>query len=179
MHAAGSSRLAIIGWFFLFCLLMVIISGGIATVLGYTPRSQAFGWVVLSIGVSVAMITINKWGQVLPGIFGIATLNSSLILITGHAPNQPTIPVPRGIGALLTVVMATATVATWDFAGRFLTGIDRAACVGILSCFVAMIVCLMDSVPHWEIPVSVAILGCISIPLARKLRQSRKHHVRT
>lgn len=179
MRAERSSRLAITGWFFLFCLLILIISGGIATVLGYTPRSQAFGWIVLSIGVSVAIITINKWAQALPGIFGIATLNSSIILITGHALNQPNMPVPRGIGVLLTLVMATATVGTWDFAGRCLTGIDRAACVGILSCFVAIVVCLMASVTHWEIPVSIAILGCLSLPLLRKLTRSGKHHIQT
>lgn len=179
MRAEGSSRLAIIGWFFLFCLLIILISGGVATVLGYTPRSQAFGWILLSIGVTVAMITINRWAQALPGIFGVATLNSLIILITGHALTQPTIPVPRGIGVLLTMVLATATVATWDFAGRSLTGIDRAVCVGILSCLVAVIVCLMASVAHWEIPVSIAILGCLAIPLARKLPRSRKHHVQT
>lgn len=179
MHTERSSRLAIAAWLFLLCLLIVVISGGIATVLGYTPRSQAFGWIVLSIGVGVAMIAINKWAQALPGIFGIATVNSSIILIAGHALNQPNIPVPRGIGALLTLVMATATVATWDFAGRSLTGIDRAACIGILSCFVAVIVCLMASVTHWEIPVSIAILGCLSLPLSRKLTRFGKHHIRT
>jgi hypothetical protein len=174
MRAEGASRLAITGWFFLFCVLIMIISGGTATVLGYTPRSQAFGWVLLVIGVSVAMITINRWAQALPGIFGIATLNSLIILITGHALNQPAVPVPRRDGVLLTVVMAIASVATWDFAGPSLTGIDRAACVGILSCFVAVIVCSMASVAHWEIPVCIGILGCLSVPLAQKLRRYRK-----
>jgi hypothetical protein len=177
MQTEGSSRLAITGWLFLFCFLIVMISGGIATVLGYTPRSQTFGWVFVAIGVSVAMISIKRWAQALPGIFGLATLNSLIILITGHALNQPGVPVPRGDGVLLTAVMVVATVATWEFAGPSLTVSDRAACVGILSCFVAVVVCSMASVAHWEIPVSIGILACLSVPLAHKLWRFKKRHL--
>ena len=123
-------------------------AGGLATLVGYTPRSRLFGWIFFVAGASVAVMTVNKWAQVLPGIFGVATLNSLMILITGHALNQPSVPVSRWIGLLLTAVMVSASVVTSDFAGRRLTKIDNATCFGILSCLVAMIVFVMGSVSH-------------------------------
>src|SRR5947209_2184062 len=100
------------GWFFLFLLLIVVISGGIATGLGYSPRPRPLGWVLFFGGVGVGAFTVDRWAKVLPGIFGIATLNGFIILISGHALNQPEIEVPRLIGVLFTVVMAGASFVT-------------------------------------------------------------------
>ena len=173
------SRLAMAGWFFLFLLLIVVISGGIATGLGYSPRPRPLGWVLFVAGVGVGVFTVDRWAKVLPGIFGIATLNGLIILISGHALNQPTIQVPRLIGTLFTVVMAGASFITASFADRHLTTADRAAYLGILACFVAMLVCVMGSVEGWELPVCIGFIASIAVLWARRFLSVENHGVQT
>ena len=149
------SRLVMTGWFFLFLLLIGVISGELSTGLGYSPRPRPLGWILFMAGVTIAALTVDKWARIIPGVFGIATLNGLIILISGHALNQPAIPVPRLMGALFTGVMAGTSVITAGFADRHLTNTDRATYLGILACFVAMMVCVMTSAEHWEIPVCI------------------------
>lgn len=173
------SRLAMTGWFFLFLLLIVVISGGIATGLGYSPRPRPVGWVLFIVGLGAGAFTVDRWAKVLPGIFAIATLNGIIILISGHALNQPAIQVPRLVGGLFTVVMAGASFLTASFADRHLTNTDRAACLGILACFVAMLVCVMTSVGRWEVPVCIGFIACIAILWARRFLSVQNRGVQT
>ncbi len=173
------SRLVMTGWFFLFLLLIVVISGGIATGLGYSPRPRPVGWVLIIVGLGAATFTVDRWAKVLPGIFGIATLNGLIILISGHALNQPATQVPRLVGGLLTLVMAGASFITASFADRHLTNTDRAAYLGVLTCFVAMLVCVMMSVEHWEVPVCIGFIGCIAVLWARRFLSVGNHGIQT
>jgi hypothetical protein len=165
------------GWFFLFLLLIVVISGGIATGLGYSPRPRPLGWVLFTVGTGVAVFTVDRWAKVLPGIFGIATLNGLIIVISGHALNQPAIEVPRLVGALFTVVMASASFITASLADRHVTNIDRAAYVGVLGCFVAVLVCVMVSVERWEVPVCIGFIAFIAVLWARRFLFVENHGV--
>lgn len=171
------SRLAMTGWFFVFLLLIVVISGGIATGLGYSPPPRPLGWVLFIVGTGVAAFTVDKWARVLPGVFGVATLNGLIILISGHALNQPAVPVPRLVGLLFTVAMAGASVVTGSLADCHLMNTDRAAYIGILSCFTAMVVCIMASVEGWELPVCIGFMGCVAVLWARKFLSMRNHGV--
>jgi hypothetical protein len=164
----GTSALALTALFFLFLLLIIVISGGIAIAFGYSPRPRPIGWVLFILGLIVAVFTVDRWAQVLAGIFGIATLNGLIILLSGHALNSPGVPVSRLVGALFTMVMAGASVTTASFADRDLTNTDRVAYLGILSCFVAMFTCVMASVEHWEVPVCIGFIGCIAVLRARR-----------
>jgi hypothetical protein len=144
---------------------MAVISGGAVITLGYAPRSRPLGLVLFIAGYIAAAFTVDRWAKALPGIFGVATLNCIIILTSGHALNQPSVRVPRLIGAFLTVLAASASVATRRFADRDLENTDRIAYLGILSCFVAMFVCTMTPVKHWEVPVGIGFLGCTAVLL--------------
>lgn len=173
------SRLVNAGWFFLFLLLIVGISGGITTGLGYSSRPRPVGWVLFIVGFGVGAFTVARWAKVLPGIFGIATLNGLIILISGHALNQPAIQVPRLVGGLFTVAMAGASFITASSADRPLTNTDRVAYLGILACFVAMLVCVMTSVEHWEVPVCIGFIACIAVLWGRRYLSVEHHGVQT
>ena len=157
------SRFAMVGWFFLFLFLVVVISGGVAASFGYSPRARSLGWSLIIAGAILGVFTVDRWSRILPGIFGIAAINGLVILITGHALNESTVPVPRLVGALFTAVMATASIVTATFARRDLTNTDRAAYLGILACFVAMLVCVVSSVEHWILLVCIGFVGCIAV----------------
>jgi hypothetical protein len=161
------------GMFFLFLFLVVVNSAGIANGLGYSRGPWFLGWALLIAGSIAAILTVDSWAPVLPGIFGVAALNGLIISISGHALNQPTIPISPLIGVLFTVVMACASVATASFANRDLTNMDRAMYLGILFCFVAMMTCVMASVEHWEVPVCIGFLACIGVLSVRKLKPMR------
>ena len=169
------SKFALMGWFFLLVILMITIAGGVTTVLGYTPPRQSFGWVFLIAGSIVGILTVDRWAPVLPGIFGVATLNGLIILIGGHALNQPGVPVPRLLGALFTAIIAAASFVTANFADRGLTNADRIAYLGTLSCFVAMLACIMSSIEHWEVPVSIGFILCVTTLWSRTFFAARYH----
>jgi hypothetical protein len=152
------------GWFILFLSLIVVISSGIATGLGYSPRPRPLGWALFIVGGIVGIFTVDGWARVLPGVFGIATLNGLIILMSGHALNQPAVPVARPIGFLLTLVMAGASFITSSSADRHLTIIDRTAYLGILACFVGMMVSVMGSIAGWELPVCIGFV-CVVVVL--------------
>jgi hypothetical protein len=160
--------LVMVGSFLLFFALMIAISSGLMICLGYGIRPRPLGWVLFIAGSVAAFVTVDRWANALPGIFGVATLNWIIILTSGHALNQPSVRVPRLIGASSTVLAASASVATARFQERDLGKLDRAACLGILSCFVAMVPCTMLPVEHWEIPVGIGLMGCIAVLLVRR-----------
>jgi hypothetical protein len=163
------------GWFFLLWFLIAVISGGLVTGLGYSLRPRPFGWILFGVGLIVGATTVDKWARVLPGMFGMATLNGLLILISGHALNRADVPVPRLEGALLTVVMAGASAITGTFADRRLTHTDRAAYLGILACFVAMLAGVMTSVKRWEVPVGIGFIACIAFLWGRRFLSVGNH----
>ena len=68
----------------------------------------------------------------LPGIFGIATLNGLMLLVGGHALSQPSVLVPRLIGGAFTILMAVATAMTLRLTNGNLTNIERTASMGML-----------------------------------------------
>jgi hypothetical protein len=78
---------------------------------------------------------MDYWVRVLPGIFGCATLNGISVTISGHALNQPSIPVDRLTATLVTIGLGLSTVLAMTFKNRSLTIVDRIACLGILASF--------------------------------------------
>lgn len=162
------SRLVIAAFLVLFFLLIAVISGGLVAGLGYGGRPRPFGWILFIGGSVLAMLTVDRRARVLPGIFGAATLNGIIILSSGHALNQPAAPVPRSIGAMLTIVMAAAAAITASFANKDLTNTDRAAYLGILSCFVAMLACAMIPIKHWEVPACIGLVACVALLWVRR-----------
>ncbi|MGI9071125.1 MAG: hypothetical protein ACR2JB_07360, partial [Bryobacteraceae bacterium] len=173
------SRIRLLILFVLFLVLIVIISGGLATLLGHTARPRPLGWVFFIAGSVIAAVTVDHWARVLPGIFGVATLNGIIILIGEHALNQPSIPVPRVIGALLTIVMAGASVITANSSDLELTNAERGAYLGILCCFVAMLTCTMIGLQHWEVAVSIGFGACLAVLSGRRFFYANKHRART
>ena len=163
-----------VGSFLLFFAWMIAISGGIMICLGYGTRPRPLGWVLFIAGSVAAIVTVDRWAKALPGIFGVATLNCIIILADGHALNQPSVKIPRLIGAFLTVVAASASLATARFADRDFENADRAPYIGILSCFVAMFICTTASVERWEIPVGIGLMVCLAVLWARRF--SAKNH---
>ena len=154
------SRFLITGYFLLFFVLVVIISGGIATSLGHTARPRFLGWVLFTAGSITATLTERRWALALPGIFGLATLNGLIILVSGRL-NQLDVPVPRVLGAFFTIVMAAACFTTATLPHRELRITDRIAHVGMLSCFVALLTCVMVSAKNWGGPVCFAFSAFI------------------
>jgi hypothetical protein len=83
----------------------------------------------------VAVWTMDYWVRVLPGILACATLNGIVAIASGHALNQPAVPVGRAAAVLATLALGLSAVLATGFQGRPLTKVDRIACLGILASF--------------------------------------------
>jgi hypothetical protein len=124
-----------IGSLLFFFLLVTAIAVGAAIALGATPRPRIIGWPILASSVGLAIWTMEYWARALPGILGCATINGIIITIAGHALNQPSVPVDRGIAAVATLAVGVCAFLAATFKGRRLTMTDRVAGLGLLTSF--------------------------------------------
>ncbi len=101
------------------------------------PGPPAFvGWALLAVAAAIALLTMDHWVKVFPGLIGYGVLGSILELTDGHAVNLPQDPVSRtdAITSLLFCVVGAAVSVT--FARRKLRATDRVALFGFLFSFV-------------------------------------------
>jgi len=78
---------------------------------------------------------MKYWARTLPGILGLATLNGLMVTVSGHALNQPRVPVDRLTATLVTLGLGLSTMLARTLKSRPLTIADRIACLGILASF--------------------------------------------
>ncbi len=156
-----------------FWLIGTCIVAGLGIAIGNSPRPEAMGWLLFSVGTAGAVATVNRWARILPAVFGTPALNGLIILADGHALNQPSVPFPRWQALILIAVTAAGAYSTAPFSHTPLTKADKAACFGIFGCFVAMLTCILLAVPHWEIPVCAALLISLGLTWIGRLNQ---HH---
>ena len=157
------SFLAGLGAYVLFWILLTCITAGLIISFGNTPRPKPLGWITFIAGYVLALWTVPRWARILPGVFGPAALNGIIILSTGHALNQPSVPFPRWQALLLTVLMASGGLTTAPFMKKGLSRTDQVACIGLLSCFVAGFTAIALSVERWESPIGIAFLAFLGL----------------
>jgi hypothetical protein len=162
-----------VGSYFLFLLLMVLTSSGVVIALGYASRPRGLGCILFALGSILATLTVNAWARILPGIFGIATLNGIIIVSSGHALTDPSVRIPRLLGSLFTILMAGASLTTASFPERQFTMVDRIAYLGILSCFVAMATFVILSIEHWEGPTCIGLIACLVLLRVRSVPRAK------
>jgi hypothetical protein len=124
-----------IGSILLFFASAAFTSAGVVMALGYSPRPRIMGWLVLILSVGVGVWSMKYWARTLPGILGCATLNGLMITTSGHALNQPSVPVDRLTATLATLAVGLSAFLATTFRNRPLTMVDRIACLGILASF--------------------------------------------
>jgi FtsH-binding integral membrane protein len=167
------SFLAGLGAYVLFLLLLICIAAGLIISFGNTRRPKPLGWITFIAGYVLAVWTDPRWARILPGVFGPAALNGIIILSTGHALNQPTVPFPRWQALIFTVLMFIGSLTTTPFMKIGLSRTDQVACIGLLSCFVAGFAAIGLSIEHWEGPIGAAILAFLGLIWTGKV-QGRK-----
>ncbi len=97
------------------------------------------GWAIAAGAVAGAFSTAGYWRSVLPGIFGIAALNSFVALLSGHQLTRGTVPVPRAVSGICVVLFLTAAVLSKRFVKSKITVADRFFMLGaITSLFVGL-----------------------------------------
>jgi hypothetical protein len=108
-----------IGW-----LLLALIGAGIA--FSETRYPHLLGWLALAAGVA-AIITMDRWVKVLPGILGISILNAILALWNGYIGIDPTQKFTRTAAAIVLVCLIACSVLATTLTSRRLNRIDRVA----------------------------------------------------
>ena len=135
-------------------LALVFVGLGIA----FTPSRfpVAGGWALLAAAAAILVMTANKWVKALPGILGIATLNSIVMIATGHATGAPSVRVTHLQAAYAAILLGSGTVISLSFPNRELRILDRVA-------FLIYAICLAwggvePRTTYWALGVATAIL---------------------
>ena len=116
------------GWLFL-------VFSGLAIVTMPAPPPPALGWVLLALAAAIAVVTMDRWVKIFPGLLAYGILGSILSLVDGHAVNHPEVPVSRLDGVVMIVFFTIAAVLSFTFTRRKLHVTDRVALFAFIVCF--------------------------------------------
>src|SRR4029077_5580943 len=92
------------------------------------------GWTLLVIAAVILVATADRWGNALPGIMGVATINSIVTISTGHRPNNPSVLISHSQAIVATILLASSTILSLDFRARKLNLLDRMSLLIYASC---------------------------------------------
>ena len=134
-----------------------LVGGGMIRI----PRGSdqlVLGWIMLVGGFLLAFATIDQWGSVLPGVFGVAGLNALNAVWSGHLTNQPMVLIPRSTALILTLVFFAAAVLSGQVAIRKFSAVHR---ILFFAVFVLVPVSMLDN--RFAIPGSLSMLACLVV----------------
>ena len=72
-----------------------LVFAGMAISFTPSPHSPALGWVFLAVAAAIALMTMDRWVRIFPGLLAYGVLGSLLELLDGHAVGLPEAPVSR------------------------------------------------------------------------------------
>lgn len=120
--------LLVLGWLFL-------VFGGLAIVTTPPPPSRVVGWSLLLIAALIAILTMDKWVKVFPGLLAYGVFGSILMLLDGHAVNHPEIVIPWYEAVALILFFTAAAGLSFSFTNHKLTVPDRIALFVFIVCY--------------------------------------------
>lgn len=159
--------------YLLLAVLAFITSAGMATALGFNQRPRPLGYVLLALGLTAAVFTVNQWSSAVPVLVGTGILNSFITLCSGHALNQPDVPASRPESALFLASMIGAAVTISKVSPVIRTHAVHAAYLGMFACVVAPFTSALISAEGWGIPTLVVFIACVVLLWATGERSGR------
>lgn len=121
-------------WLLGFAWLFLVFSG-LAIVTTPAPPPPTLGWALLALAAVIALVTMDRWVKIFPGLLAYGILGSVLSLVDGHAVNHPEVPVSRLEGVVMIGFFTAATVLSLTFLKRKLHVTDRIALFAFVVCF--------------------------------------------
>jgi len=134
-----------------------LVGGGIVRIFR-DGADTPVGWIMLGCGLLLAFGTMNQWGRILPGVFGLAGLNAVHTLWSGHLINQPNVVVPRSVALVLAVAFVSAAFLSGQIAVREFNAVHK------LLLFTVFVLLLLGMIGNrFAIPGAMGAVGCLFI----------------
>ena len=112
-----------------------LVFAGMAIAFTPSPHSPAVGWVLLAVAAAIALVTMDRWVKIFPGLLAYGILGSVLELSDGHAVGLPQAPVSRPDAVISLLFCAVGAAISVTFARRKLHATDRVALFAFLCVF--------------------------------------------
>ena len=112
-----------------------LVFAGMAIAFTPSPHSPAVGWVLLAVAAAIALVTMDRWVKIFPGLLAYGILGSVLELSDGHAVGLPQAPVSRPDAVISLLFCAVGAAISVTFARRKLHATDRVALFAFVFCF--------------------------------------------
>lgn len=155
MHAPKMrSRLVRVGSILLLFVCLGLVGGGLIRI--FNHLATPLGWTMLASGLLLTFATINQWGRILSGVFGVAAVNALISLWSGHQINQPTAVMPRSVAIILALVFFSAALLSSKVAVRQFHTIDRTF---LLCVFLLLLIAMINN--RFAIPGALGALFCL------------------
>lgn len=118
----------------------------------------AVGWIMLGAGFLVTFGTIDRWGRILPGGFGLAGINALITFWAGHQINQPNIPVPRSVALILAGVFILSAALSGQIAAQEFKAIHKFL---LFMVFSLLLIAMLDN--RFAMIGAVGAIACLFI----------------
>ena len=113
-------------------LFFACLSAGAAAVARFQHGDVLLGWILGGGAVFGAYLTAPYWARVLPGILGVAALNSIIALSSGHQIGSG-VPVPRAVSGVCVVLCSMGAFFARRFERSQISIPKRALLVGFMA----------------------------------------------
>jgi hypothetical protein len=135
---------------------------GVSIITSPARYPSAVGWGAIAVTLLFAIISVKKWVAALPSVFGLATLNSVLMLASGHLVNDPSKRVAPLTAAAMAVLLLASALLSTTMTNRSLTAFDRAALAFMLTGFLFGI-----SADRWGIVGLAIVVSSLGLAVIR------------
>jgi hypothetical protein len=92
-----------------------------------SPPHRILGWVLVSVASITAAVTMNRWKKIVAGLLAYGALNCFVMIFSGHATNNPRVPVRLPQSIMATVFLIVTSALCFRFTKEELTLLDRIA----------------------------------------------------
>jgi hypothetical protein len=134
-----------------------LVGGGLVRIFK-DGAGNLIGWAMLGGGFLVTFATVNQWGRILPGVFGLAGINALVTLWSGHQINRPDMPVPRAVAVVLAVVFFSAAFLSGSIAVREFNVAHKLL---LFAVFVLLLIAMIAN--QFAIPGAIGAVACLFV----------------
>lgn len=114
-----------IGW-----ICLVAYGAGLAS--SDAPHRRDLGRILVVLAGVIAIVTVDHWVKMLPGILGLAVLNLLIAVWTGPASSDRAARIPRLRAFVMLLAFVTCGALSAPLQSRKLTALDRFALISFL-----------------------------------------------
>lgn len=118
---------------------LFVAFSGVGVAFTPAPPPHWVGWILITAAACVAIVTVDRWVKMIPGLLAYAAIFAVITAATGYTSAYRSVVMPRGEALVMALLFAGSAGLATTLTSRKLTATDRFALFGVLVSFVTAV----------------------------------------